>query len=275
MDNNFNILIAGGDERMIYCAEKLSRLYDISLAGFGTQQISRSVSPFSADRKYSCILLPVRPFTADGKAAFPDEVTSCIAPDGIVLSGIIDNRIKALFPENEIINYMEREDLLLKNAVPTAEGAVQVALEELPVTLSGTSVLIAGLGRIGTALALVLKGFGADITAAVRSRESAAKARILGIRSVCFRDIGGDFGLVFNTVPCTVFKKDVLERFGRDTLFIELASAPGGIDLDLACELGIKTVTANGLPGKNAPVTAGRIIAETIENILTERSELQ
>ena len=42
-----------------------------------------------------------------------------------------------------------------------------IALSELPVTLSGLKILIVGMGRIGTALTEILKGFGADVTAAV------------------------------------------------------------------------------------------------------------
>lgn len=38
---------------------------------------------------------------------------------------------------------------MVANAVPTAEGAVQVAMEELPFTLHSARVLILGFGRVG------------------------------------------------------------------------------------------------------------------------------
>ena len=38
-------------------------------------------------------------------------------------------------------------------------------------------------------------------------------------------------------------------------------------------ELGRKVIWALGLPGKTSPVTAGEIIAETIDNMLTERGD--
>lgn len=43
-----------------------------------------------------------------------------------------------------------------------------------------------------------------------------------------------------------------------------------GVDLEAAARLGIKVVWALSLPGKVAPVTAGRSIQTTIYNILHE-----
>ena len=68
-----------------------------------------------------------------------------------------------------------------------------------------------------------------------------------------------------------VFDRTMLEKSGRDTLFIDLASRPGGIDFEAAAELGRKAVWALGIPGKTAPVTAGEIVADTIAGILAER----
>ena len=44
------------------------------------------------------------------------------------------------------------------NAVPTAEGAVQIAMQELPITISQSRCLIIGNGRIGKALHTRLRG---------------------------------------------------------------------------------------------------------------------
>ena len=70
-----------------------------------------------------------------------------------------------------------------------------------------------------------------------------------------------------------IFDKDMLGRFNSKTLFIDLASKPGGIDFDAALEHGIKAIWALGLPGKTAPVTSGEIIAETVRSALSERGE--
>lgn len=49
---------------------------------------------------------------------------------------------------------------------------------------------------------------------------------------------------------------------------IDLASAPGGVDLAASRELGKTAVLAPGLPGKVAPVTAGRLLAQVVRDDL-------
>ena len=44
----------------------------------------------------------------------------------------------------------------------------------------------------------------------------------------------------------------------------------GGVDFDAAKEAGVKVIWALSLPGKTAPITAGKIIKDTILNILNE-----
>jgi dipicolinate synthase subunit A len=45
------------------------------------------------------------------------------------------------------------------------------------------------------------------------------------------------------------------------------------VDFEAAKRLGIKTIHALSIPGRVAPVTAGKVIATTIKNILMERGE--
>ncbi len=54
------------------------------------------------------------------------------------------------------------------------------------------------------------------------------------------------------------------------TLLLDLASAPGGTDFAAAEKLGIQAVHALSLPGKTAPATAAKAIAQTISGILSE-----
>ena len=56
----------------------------------------------------------------------------------------------------------------------------------------------------------------------------------------------------------------------QNSLIIDLASKPGGVDFESARELGVKVIWALSLPGKVAPVTAGIIIKDTITNMLSE-----
>lgn len=274
------ILIAGGDMRQIYCAEKLSQNYDIFILGIDRSYFPDNIQIYEVSDdmagEFEYAVLPVVPPDENGFISAPlynrtlpaSEVQRFLKRGSAVFVGTNAERSRMYFPNSTVMAYMDSEGLSLKNAIPSAEGAVQIALEELPVTLNGLSVLIVGLGRIGTSLALILKGFGADITAAVRNERGTAKSRILGIKSVCTGEIDGSYQLVFNTVPNLIFDGSMLERFSEDTLFIDLASRPGGFDFSTAEKIGRKVIWALGLPGKNAPKTAGIAVAETISYII-------
>lgn len=284
MKTKEKILIAGGDLRQLYCAEKLSEKYDTAVTGFDKKYIPPSLSVRYAEADsgelFDYAVLPVMPLdSSSGTINAPcfsyelkaGSVAGMIKQDGAVFAGRPEDSLCSHFCGKTVCGYLEREELSLLNAIPTAEGAVRIAIEELPVTLCGLKILIVGCGRIGTALIGILKGFGADVSVGVRTPSAAAKVRILGAKPCRTDSCGTDFGLVINTAPSMIFTRELLEKFDKNTLFIDLASKPGGIDFDAAASLGIKAVWALGLPGKTAPITAGEIIADTIHEMISER----
>ena len=72
------------------------------------------------------------------------------------------------------------------------------------------------------------------------------------------------------TTPVKVLDGGRLADLRPGCLVIDLASKPGGVDMDAAAQLGVKVIWALSLPGKVAPVTSGKIIRDTIYNILNE-----
>ena len=271
-----NILIAGGDIRQTYCGEKLSGQYRVYYAGFDS---AHRPEPLPDTDKCSYAVLPVPPPDNSGKIYTPlsdkplytADIGNMLSADAVIFAGTAPEKTAGFFPSHKVISYTQQEELALRNAVSTAEGAVMLALEQLPLTLNGMSVLIVGMGRIGTALGNILKGFGSDITAAARNGRGFAKAELSGLKHIHTDNITGDFRLVFNTAPQLIFTEELLEKFPENTLFIDLASKPGGFDLTAAEKLGRKVIHALGLPGKKAPVTAGYAVADTIMEIINER----
>lgn len=79
--------------------------------------------------------------------------------------------------------------------------------------------------------------------------------------------------MIFNTVPVLLFGRDILKEMDKETLLIDLASRPGGVDFNAAAELQIKTIWALSLPGRVAPKTAGAIIKKTILNMVKEGAD--
>ena len=56
----------------------------------------------------------------------------------------------------KIIDLLKREELAVLNTISTAEGTIQIAMEETERTIHGSNVLVMGFGRIGKILCKML-----------------------------------------------------------------------------------------------------------------------
>ena len=171
----------------------------------------------------------------------------------------------------ETVDYGAFDEIALENAVPTAEAAVELAMQLMDVTVRGASFAIIGYGRCGSELARLLKAMGGNVCAVARSGRDRAKMRNDGVLPLDFHSLteavnGAD--IAFNTVPFNVIDCDMLSRLTKGKIIIELASAPGGVDRECAAHYGIKVIHAPSLPGKYAPKTAAEIIARAIGALL-------
>lgn len=284
-------IIAGGDMRFSALAEQLAEKDRVCTVGFdrnifSSDRIISAENVMSVPYRADCLVLPL-PVSSDGitlNAPFYSgtvslsELTSCVRKDGIVLGGRISSGVRELFTSKgiEVVDYFEREELAVLNALATAEGALQIALEEQPVIISGSNVLILGMGRIAKSLIRILQGFGAHITAAARKYSDMAWAEIFGcdtaeISSLADSEPLRKADIIFNTVPHLILNEELLRCCNKSCLIIDLASKPGGMDMEAAGRLGLRAIWALSLPGKTAPVSSGRMIARTIENILREK----
>lgn len=165
----------------------------------------------------------------------------------------------------------------IANAIPTAEGAIQIALEEMPITLHGARCLVVGNGRIGKILSRMLSCMGADVTVSARKDEDFALIYAAGMTHIDTRHMEGQLGqfdLIVNTVPVKILGRTLLAEMKEDCLLIDLASKPGGVDFDGAQDMGKKVIWALSLPGKVAPYTSALAIRDTIYNILKEEGRL-
>ena len=149
---------------------------------------------------------------------------------------------------------------LTENANITAHCAVRLALEQLPVILSGCQVLVVGWGRIGKCLARLLQQMGAIVCVAARKDSDRALLTALGYNAKDIFNIPyQDIRIVFNTVPEPILKA---EDFSSDCLKLELASTPGII--------GENVTDGRRLPGRYAPESSGALIARSVLRLLPE-----
>lgn len=281
--------IIGGDMRQVHLAGLLARDgFDVLATGFDRDaEVSADVtlckSPGETVQKAGCIVLPL-PFSADGETVnapyargpIPlDEIWGAADANKIVVGGKFNKKVwdAAARVGFKAFDYYAREELEILNTIPTAEGAVQIAMDELPITIHGSKCLVTGYGHVSKMLCRELTALGAEVTACARKYSDLAWIKAFGCGAVHISrlaEIAGEFDAVFNTVPAVVLTEEVLSRLKKGCLVIDLASKPGGVDFETAGRLGIKTVWALSLPGKVAPLTSGAIIKDTIVNILTE-----
>ncbi|HHY37566.1 MAG TPA: hypothetical protein GX507_01340 [Clostridia bacterium] len=168
---------------------------------------------------------------------------------------------------------LSRDDFAFYNAVPTAEGAVYLAIGNTDFTLFGSNVAVLGFGRTGIVMARTLQGLGARVTVVARNPGARSGAWALGYATMdfgAFTTNPSRFDVIFNTVPALVITAEVIDRLRKDCLIIDLASSPGGTDFEAAAKRGLKALLAPGLPAKFAPKTASKILAMVIADAVAK-----
>ncbi len=276
------IAVLGGDKRQLFCAKALADYgYNVVLAGFDLLESYGSLELTSLDNalKYADVfLLPLTGVKGDFiPCYFSDKEIKLTAKVRRALNEkpVIMGRSSSL-KGVKAYDLLAREDFAVLNAQPTAEGALCVAIKSYEKTILGSKILVIGYGRIGKALSKMLKAINAEVSVAARSSVKRAYIKSDGnipVDTHSLDSISG-YDIVFNTADAPVITEEILKNSGCDTLIIDLASYPGGVDFNAAEKLGFTAFTASALPGQFSPMTAGEIIADTLVTILKEEYSL-
>lgn len=277
--------ILGGDRRQLYLARSL-REDGGTVFLHGLEKLEGSQEfpwlPFEElCARSQRILLPL-PATRDGKvlnAPFGEEPIplddrfAARMKERVVLGGMVGTlrQSSPLWESVDLMDYFQREELTIGNAFLTAEAALALAIENWPGGLAGAPCLVTGFGRIGKALCLALRSLGARVDCAARKPKDLAEIQALGCRALTYPQISRSYNLIFNTVPAPVLGEEILSHQSSETLLMELASAPGGIDRDAARRRGLWVLDAPSLPGRYSPKASGELIKEAVYHILEER----
>ena len=289
MYENVKIGIIGGDMRQVALSRRLSELgFKVVTWGLkGDADIgnaTRCDDWHAAVEESKAVILPL-PVSADGIRVFAPECDGCelrisqlfgaLDSKTLLIGGKFDMSIKESAKENNIplLDYFECEELQIKNAVPTAEGALEIAMRELSVTISGAKAFVCGYGRIGKVLSSLLKAMGAVVYTSARKLEDIAYITVNGCVPVRYTDAEfieymSQADVIFNTVPAKVIDKNVISKLKKGSLIIDLASGKGGTDFEFAKACNVKCIHALSLPGKVAPETAGYIICDCVLEML-------
>ena len=267
---NKMIGIIGGDMRFVYLAKMLcDDGFEVCVYGQGDKTPDCAVRCVSVDDSMNCcdlIVLPL-PFTRDGKninAPFFDEkipiagLTARKSLSPCIASGMLGEYAN----ERGWVDYFD-EEMMIKNALPSAEGAIMLALEHMPSTLCKSSAFVIGYGRIGKLLASKLKALGASVTVFARKPADRAYARAILAESADITALRAELpfaDVVFNTVPAALLEREDIEAMKPTAVFIELAS--------VACCDSEKIIKAPSLPSRCAPVSAAEYIRDSLYDMI-------
>ncbi len=272
----FVFLILGGDNRSLYLGEFLENQgFKVCYYAFNHTECYSSLE--EAITASDIIILPL-PFTKDrltlntplfDEVVLISDILPLLSSPKVIFGGKLTKSFCEELESRECPywDYLLLDELAIYNAVPTAEGVVQVLIEELPITIHGMKCAVLGYGRVGKILADTLRSLGADVTVFARKESAFAEVYASSMKYKHFDSLAkeyNDFDAVINTVPAKVLGEMQLSNLNSECLLVEVASAPFGIDFQAAKERAFKVVKAGSLPGKVAPKTAGEIIGRSI-----------
>lgn len=184
-----------------------------------------------------------------------------------VFGGAFDEKWLCFFEENHILfhDFMTEEAVLTANASITAEAALAELIQLSPYEIANNKQVVLGFGRCGKEMARVLSAIGGKVTVLARNKEQRKEARVKGYEAsdLAYRmeECCGAKAII-NTIPAPVVSEELIAGLCKDTVIIDLASKPGGVDFDAAKRAKIVTKHALGLPGKYETRSSGTILAK-------------
>lgn len=165
-----------------------------------------------------------------------------------------------------VYDYSLCKAVLSANALPTAEGLIGTLLSKSHITIENSHILLAGCGRCGTVIAKKLLALGAIVsiydTRPLESVEFCSDKPFIvntSLENHLLR-YGQCYDFIVNTVPKIIFTKELLKLVSDHALFLDIASSPGGIDINARHSLNQRYIKCPGLPGLYAQKTSSLIL---------------
>lgn len=267
---NRNITVIGYDNRTAIVYDMLTN------DGYNVTAVNRKEDSFSISPG-DIIIFPIPYKDASGKIKGTELSLADISPKlnstNLIILGKSDGAFADIASRIgfEYIDINEDKRFKILNAIPTAEAAVSIAMENTRYTMWGQHTLVCGYGCIAKCLVKLLKGFGCDVTVSARKQSDLYDAEYAGCRTVRIEnvaDVMSEQDIVFNTCPALVLDKYALEKAKKQCIIIDLASRPGGCDFDFAKKNKINAKLYLSLPDVYAPQSAGENMYKIISSII-------
>jgi len=282
------VLLLGGDARQLEIIHNLCELNaEVLVCGFDQKrELHPKVVHVELNkqslRQVDALLLPAVGTDDEGiiQTVFSSEILQLkkehiaeLPAHCTIYAGMAKSYLKHLCKESNIqlVELFDRDDIAIYNSIPTAEGALMMAIQHTDITIHQSNAMVLGFGRTGITMARVLQALGAKVYFGVRRSEQFARAYEMGFIPFYTRDLEQyvtNIDLLFNTIPTMIITAQIIDKLPQTAVIIDLASKPGGTDFSYAESLGMKAILAPGLPGIVAPKTAGLILADCLSQLI-------
>ena len=226
------------------------------------------------------IIISSIPFSRDGEIIYCEfsknrikiiDFFEKIKGKTLIVGSIKNNVINEALKRNiKIIDVMKNEELAILNTIATAEGTIQTMISNTKNIIHESNILILGFGRVAKTLAKKLQGLVKNVDCASNNKEELAWIEAFGYNVINLENLVENiskYDIIINTIPAIILNYENMKYIKKDTLLIDLASNPGGIDKNEAKDKGLKLIHALGLPGKIAPVSSAKFIKKIIYEI--------
>lgn len=283
----YDYAVIGGDLRQVYLADELAKSnasvchYALSQPSNLSSLLKNSVSVTSLETACSSavhIIGPI-PLSRDGVHLNQNSIKknislkyllSLLQPSQHFFAGCIPKefRKKALEKNILVSDFMQDMTLSYFNTIATAEGILCEAIKASPKNLHHSRCAVLGYGKCGLTLTNDLKKMCCHVSVVTSPEEELAKAALVADDIIPLHSFSrhiGEYDFIFNTIPSITMTKEVLSFADPSVMILDIASAPGGVDLAAAKELSIHAASYPGLPGKYAPLSSAQAIKESIQ----------
>lgn len=285
-----NISIIGGDLRIANLVHMLKKeKWNITTYGLEKADIQWDTTCVEATSleeavEKSSLLVSAIPLSSNGKTInspfsehpiYLEELLSRVGKKTLIAGNIKEKMIEEIQNNGgEVIDLLKQEELTILNTIATAEGAIQIAMEETARTIHSSNVLVLGFGRVGKVVADRLQGLGAHVACEARKKSDLAWIKAYGYDPIDLQQLDENlykYTILINTIPSMILDETRIQLLNHEAVVIDLASYPGGVDKEAAKKHHIKYIWALSLPGKVAPTTSAEYIKQTLYTIIEQR----
>lgn len=165
------IAVIGGDARYLELIRQLQAIENIELVLVGYDKLEQGFTGLNQKdfneldvENIDIIILPITGADEEGKVetVFSDQdiyITKDwldrLKESAVIFTGITTNHLSELVDNSDktLIPLLDRDDVAIYNSIPTAEGAIMMAIENTDYTIHSSKVIVAGFGRVGNTVA--------------------------------------------------------------------------------------------------------------------------